>query len=183
MMRVNEMVDKENHIYIVLSDTGTWFTKIIQLYTKAPLNHASIAFDPELNEVYSFGRKNPMNPFVGGFVKEDMRGGLFKDATFAVYRCSMSESQFLTIRNIVQHIERESHLYKYNLPGLLGVMMNIPVAPERAYFCSQFVASVFEQAGARLVPKCAALTTPSDLERSGALELMFRGRSNLPVSA
>lgn len=44
-------------IYIVLTGTGTAFSGIIKWFTKAELNHASIAFDSELREVYSFGRK------------------------------------------------------------------------------------------------------------------------------
>ena len=40
-------------IYIILSNTGTLFSKAIGMYTKKELNHASIAFDEELNEMYS----------------------------------------------------------------------------------------------------------------------------------
>lgn len=45
-------------VYIVLTGTGTAFSGFIKWFTKADLNHASIAFDSELREVYSFGRKN-----------------------------------------------------------------------------------------------------------------------------
>lgn len=145
---------------------------MIRWYTKAPLNHASIAFDPQLKEVYSFGRKNPQNPFIGGFVKEDMQGPLFKNATIVVYQCTVSQIQFKKIRSIVGQFEVESHLYTYNLFGLLGVMLNIPIKRRNAYFCSQFVASVFEAANVQLVEKRAELTTPADLVRSGSLELM-----------
>ncbi|GED67846.1 hypothetical protein BRE01_15480 [Brevibacillus reuszeri] len=166
------MLKNKKHVYIVLSDTGTIFTRLIRFYTKAPRNHASIAFDLELKEVYSFGRKNPRNPFSGGFVKENLHDALSKDATLVVYRCSVSECQYKKIRTIIARFEEEAHLYKYNLPGVLGIVLNIPVKRRYAFFCSQFVASVFEQAGARLVHKCAALTTPADLEQSGELELM-----------
>lgn len=44
-------------VYIVLTGTGTTFSGFIKWFTKADLNHASIAFDSELREVYSFGRK------------------------------------------------------------------------------------------------------------------------------
>ncbi|XEC93797.1 hypothetical protein AB6A23_20950 [Paenibacillus tarimensis] len=162
-------------VYILLSDTGTWFTRMIRLYTRAPLNHASIAFDEQLTEVYSFGRKRPGNPFIGGFVKEDLRSELFKDATCAVYTCEVSEKDYLKIRDSVQQFAQEPDKYKYNLLGLIGIMLNVKVERENAFFCSQFVASVFERSGASLVPKCASLTTPADLERSEALKLMFRG--------
>lgn len=59
-------------IYVLLTDTGTLFTKIIRCFTNAPYNHVSIVLDEELNEIYSFGRKNLRNPFFGGFIREDV---------------------------------------------------------------------------------------------------------------
>ncbi|RED29249.1 hypothetical protein DES34_10633 [Brevibacillus brevis] len=44
-----------------------------------------------------------------------------------VNRCIVSESQFKKIRSIVGQFEVESHLYTYNLLGLLGVKLNIPI--------------------------------------------------------
>lgn len=61
----------------------------------------------------------------------------------------------------------------------MGILLNIQVKRENAFFCSQFVTSIFEEIGKSLVPKCAALTTPADLERSEALELVFRGKVQL----
>ncbi|MBJ6361454.1 hypothetical protein ACFOQM_09160 [Paenibacillus sp. GCM10012307] len=166
---------KKKHIYILLSDTGTWFTRMIKLYTKAEHNHASIAFDDEFKEVYSFGRKRPGNPFVGGFVKEDLQSEFFSKASCAVFSCKVSERKYNQLRAYVRKFEQEPHRYKYNLLGVLGIMMKIRVKRENAFFCSQFVATVFEQNGHSLVPKCASLTTPADLERSNALQLMYRG--------
>lgn len=165
------MPTQQRYIYIVLSDTGSLLSRMIRLYTKNKLNHVSIAFDKELNEVYSFGRKCPHNLFVSGFTQEDMRGVLFKDAKFKVFRYAVSETQYLKIRDIMERFKKDEPLYKYNFLGLLGVMFNRPVERDHAFFCSQFVAHVLEQAGVQLMSQCAALTTPSDFERSEALEL------------
>lgn len=162
-------------IYILLSDTGTWFTRMIRLYTKAEHNHASIAFDEEFREVYSFGRKRPSNPFVGGFVKEDLQSELFRKASCALFSCEVSESEYNRLRGYVLQFEQNPHHYKYNLLGVIGIMLGIRIKRENAYFCSQFVATVFEQNGQSLVPKCASLTTPADLERSELLEPLYRG--------
>ncbi|GJM70960.1 hypothetical protein HMSSN036_31760 [Paenibacillus macerans] len=70
-------MDGERSVYILLTNTGTLFTRVIKGYTGAPYNHASISFDRELSELYSFGRKNPNNPLNGGFVKEDIKTGTF----------------------------------------------------------------------------------------------------------
>lgn len=50
-------MNRDVEIYVLLTNTGTLFSKTIRWYTKNMLNHASIAFDRDLNEVYSFGRK------------------------------------------------------------------------------------------------------------------------------
>ena len=65
-------------IYIVISQTGTMLSKIVRLYTGDTYNHASIALDKELRQMYSFGRINPYNPVIGGFVKESPNSGTFK---------------------------------------------------------------------------------------------------------
>ena len=52
-------------VYIVLTQTGTILSRAVKLYTGKQYNHASIALDEELEELYSFGRVNPYNAFVG----------------------------------------------------------------------------------------------------------------------
>jgi hypothetical protein len=140
------------------------------------LNHASIAFDSDLNEVYSFGRKNPSNPFFAGFVKEDVRGEFFEHSTCALYRCTIDHSAYVNIRNQIHYMEKNRDQYKYNLLGMLGIMLNIEMKREYAYFCSQFVASVFEQSGVNLVDKPSLFVTPADLEKTALLELVYHGR-------
>lgn len=70
------MVEKKG--YILLTDTGTLFTKFIRLYTHQPYNHASIAFTSDLSEIYSFGRKHMRNPFVGGLCGRKYRNWFIK---------------------------------------------------------------------------------------------------------
>ena len=57
------MCVEQRKIYLLLTDTGTMFTRMIKLFTQEPLNHASLAFDDNLVEVYSFGRKKYEKPF------------------------------------------------------------------------------------------------------------------------
>ena len=57
-------------IYIVLSFTGTILSRIVRFYTRKEYSHVSIALDENLDEMYSFGRLNPYNAFIGGFVHE-----------------------------------------------------------------------------------------------------------------
>ncbi len=169
-------MNRDVDIYVLLTNTGTLFSKTIQLYTKNRLNHASIAFDQELTEVYSFGRKNPSNPFLAGFVREDVRGAFFEDSLCSLFKCTISHSTYVCIRNQIRYMEKNRDQYKYNLLGMVGVMLNIELKRDYAYFCSQFVASVFEQSGFVLVDKPALFVTPGDFEQTSKLELVYQGK-------
>lgn len=167
------MSDKK--IYILLTDTGTLFTRMIKLYTKQPLNHASIAFDQELKELYSFGRKYQSIPFIGGFVKENIHSRLFRQAKCAVYSCSVSDEQFSGLQDSISSVEQNQKDYKYNLLGLLGVMMNKDFERKNAYFCSQFVATILKESGISVFEKPAALITPQDLSEEKRFVLEYKG--------
>lgn len=162
-------------VYLLLTDTGTWFTRLIRLYTGDRYNHASIAFDPGLREMYSFGRKKPHNPLIGGFVRECAYGPLFVRAECALYSCTLSNDAYFRMRKIIREMKREQHQYKYNLLGLFALMFNTEIERERAYFCSQFVASLFAESGCPLSVKPPALTTPGELADSPRLRLVYQG--------
>ena len=57
-------------LYLVLSQTGSIWAQAIKIYTRDAYNHISISLSPELDTMYSFGRRHAYNPFWAGFVKE-----------------------------------------------------------------------------------------------------------------
>ena len=61
---------EEKSIYIILSQTGTMFSKALKVFTGAECNHSSISLSPTLDKMNSIGRLNPYNHFIGGFVQE-----------------------------------------------------------------------------------------------------------------
>src|SRR3954453_12785465 len=134
----------EKEIYLLLTDTGTILTRLIKSYTKKPYNHASIVFDTELVEVYSFGRKTAKNPYIGGFVREDIHSILFKQADCAIYSLTITNDEFQKMYQYIQEIAAQKEYYRYNFIGLFGVPFNKPIKRKNAFFCSQFVASVLK---------------------------------------
>lgn len=68
-------VKTQDHLYIVVSQTGTLLSRVLKLITGAQYNHVSLGLQPDLEYMYSFGRKNPYNPFYGGFVIESPKWG------------------------------------------------------------------------------------------------------------
>jgi hypothetical protein len=175
-------MSEQKTIYIILTDTGSILSRMIRLYTRAELNHCSIAFDDQLGEVYSFGRKYPRNPFIGGFVRENIRGHLFisshRPTNCAIFRCTLDIQSYNLIREQIHIIEADHEQYSYNIFGLFGVLLNIEVEPEKAFFCSQFISYLFENIGVRIVNKPPSLVTPQDIARSTKLQPLFYGALN-----
>lgn len=166
-------MDKD--IYIILSDTGSLLSKTIKLYTKAPYNHTSIGFDVKLNELYSFGRKNPNNPLFAGFVKENITHDFFRNAKCCIYKITINYNQYLLIKQMLEDFKTKEKRYKYNLIGLLGVMFNYPVKRNYHYFCSQFVATLLHKSGTCIFYKDTGLVKPSDFHCIKNATLIYEG--------
>lgn len=66
--------------------------------------------------------------------------------------------------------------YKYHLLGLVGVLLNIRIDRENAYFCSQFVASVLEETTVHPVAKPSCFVTPEDFALSLNAHKIFSGK-------
>ena len=132
----------EQHVYIVISQTGTLLSRIIKLVTKAEYNHASISLVPDLDVMYSFGRKNPYNPFWGGFVKESPRWGTFKRFSrtrIMVLDLAVTQEQYREIQNRINTISANREYYHYNYLGLYLAAFRVPYHQKRCYYCSEFV--------------------------------------------
>ena len=161
---------------ILLTDTGTLFTKFIRLCTHHPYNHASIAFTSDLSEVYSFGRKHIRNPFIGGFIEENIRTGLLKKAHCAVYSFDITQEQLEQMELYVEQIKAEKEYYHYNFIGLFGFLINRPIKRDHVFFCSQFVASVLAECEFNTFEKPLSLVAPQDLKEIPTLQLEFQGK-------
>lgn len=178
----------ERTVYFLFTDTGTYLSRAINYYTKESLNHVSIAFDKDLKEVYSFGRKRPNNPFIGGFVKEDIASSFLKDSKCAVYMYPISEADCEKIIGKIKEIENRKHDYRYNFIGLFGIMLRIEIKREYALFCSQFVATVLNETNDFRLLKPLCFTTPGDIRKMEGLQLIYHGklenyqRNRLPES-
>jgi len=166
-------------VYILLTNTGTLFTKSIQSYTRAPYNHASISFNRELTEMYSFGRKHPNNPLYGGFVKEDVWTGTyskFPETTCVIYELEVTARQVEKMKRVLRWFIKHEKKYMYNLLGLIGVTLREPIEFSNSYFCSQFVAEVLSRSGIHLWDKVPALVTPDDFRQQKQFRLIYEGK-------
>lgn len=132
----------ENSVYVVISQTGTILSRILRMITRREYNHASLSFCEDLNLMYSFGRKNPYNPFWGGFVKESASFGTFKrfsGTKVIVLRIETDEETYINMKSCVEKMATEPQNYKYNYFGLCIAALKIKFQRENCYYCSEFV--------------------------------------------
>ncbi|MFA1821812.1 hypothetical protein ACDX78_16795 [Virgibacillus oceani] len=169
-------VVKEKEIYFLFTDTGSLLAKVINQITGHSYNHVSVGFDEALQEVYSFGRKNEKNPFIGGFVKENINCDFLKNAVCEIYSCSVSAEECETIFRKIKEIQAESNHYKYNFIGLFGILLQIEINRKCAFFCSQFVATVTEDTEIFKFSKPACFVTPADIRSHKQLKLLYKGK-------
>lgn len=98
------MSNQNKQLYIVISQTGTLLSRILKQITGAEYNHASISLSRDLERMYSFGRRNPYNPFWGGFVIESPRTGTFKrfsETKVLVLSVSVTEEQHAELKEML----------------------------------------------------------------------------------
>ena len=132
---------KTKSIYIVLSQTGTMLSKVLKFFTGADYNHASIALSSNLKKMYSFGRLNPYNPFVGGFVEEGINIGTFKrfyKTNALVLKLDVDTRTYVQIEQMLNYFVKNKTKFHYNYVGLLLAMFKKDYSPTNRYYCSQF---------------------------------------------
>ncbi len=163
-------------IYIVLTHTRTILSKLIKRFTGDEFSHVSIALDIELEEMYSFGRLNPYNPFIGGFVHEHINKGTFKrfyKTKTKIFSLDLTNEQYSNIKNSIDKMEIEKNKYKFNILGLIAAGMHKKVGKDDAFYCAEFVKYVLEDAGVKTnLPK---IVKPEDFKDIPNLKEIYTG--------
>ncbi len=166
------------HVYLIFSKTGTWLSRALNIFSDTKYVHASISFDDSFSKMYSFGRTNPSNPFSGGFVEENLFGGVYKNNPLSeciIYKVKITNKQYDCLLKEVQLFQSEKDKYRYNFLGLFGVLVNRPLKRKDHYFCTQFVSEILIKSEIYYTQKIPELIRPSDLFLIRNKELIYEG--------
>lgn len=157
---------EKRHLYIVLTRTNTVMSNLIQILKNDEYTHAAISLDKELNHMYSFGRRNTYNPFVGRFKREDINEGIYKICNTlpgAIIEVEVSEEQYEKAKVLLEHFISNSHLYKYNYRGLVHSLINKPIYSDYRFLCSEFVYCILNEIGIADLKLSRNLVRPQSL--------------------
>ncbi len=169
---------KTEYIYLVFSKTGTWLSRSIGLVTRSPFTHVALSFDDKFDNLYSFGRVNPNNPFSGGFVIESLYDGVYKrssEAYCAIYKIPITSKQLIKLKEELNKFIYSDIAYKYNFLGLFSVLFHKPYERKSHYFCSQFITKLLSRSNIWHSSKPPGLTRPMDLLLIENKDLIFTG--------
>lgn len=161
-------------IYIVLTHTGTMLSKIIKTYTKDEFSHVSISLDNQLEEMYSFGRLNPYNPFWGGFVHEYIDKGTFKrfyKTQSKIYEIEINDNQYKDLKKIINNIELKS--YKFNVIGLFAAGFNRKIKKEKSFYCAEFIKYLINKSNIDI--KLPEVIKPEDFNNIEKGRVVYKG--------
>lgn len=173
-------------IYILLTRSGTLLSKLVYAVTGASYTHASMAFDEELNCLYSSTRKNGYTMFPAGPSKEYLNKGVFRlrdDAPCALYALEVTDEAYVRARRRAEHMMARGELYRFNTLGLILCALHIRWQRRRHYFCSQFVSEVLEKSGAMELPKGQHPDAPQRLRPAAPAEVPVQGTLSRPAPA
>lgn len=171
------MEKKSKKIYIVLTYTGTFISKIIRIFTRAEYCHVSLSLDRKLNKMYSFGRLNPYNPFIGGFVHEGINIGTFKRfkrTKAEIYSIEVTSKQYNIIKQRIKQFEKNKDEYKFNRLGLFLAGINYKYTRENRFYCSEFVKYLIEHA--EIDMKLPNVMKPIDFKTIIESDYLYKGK-------
>lgn len=170
------MKKKTKKVYIVLTYTGTILSKIIKFYTKEEYSHVSLSLDKRLNKMYSFGRLNPYNPFIGGFVHEGIDIGTFKrfkKTKTEIYEIEVTNEQYNKIRLEIKNFKNNRKNYKFNTMGLFLAGVNYKYKRNNKFYCAEFVSYLIDEANLEI--NLPNVVKPMDFKKYNNLNLLYKG--------
>lgn len=171
----------ERSVYILLTRSGTYFSRLIHRMTAADYTHVSICLDGELQHFYSFGRKSDIFLFPAGFVREDLQGGVFRrfsQMPCALYELRVPPEVYRQLELRIEGMYDAADVYHYSCLGVVLCKLELAYQRQHHYFCSQFVADLLQRSGALEFTKAASLVQPGDFLYLPQLQLRYQGQLN-----
>ena len=146
---------KDEHIYLIMSDTGSPGSELLSVFTRKMYNHVSISFDYDLKTVISYNGGEKLYP--PGMNKEQI--SFFqkkKGASIIVYSLACTKTQKEAMIEKVREINRDGSAY--NITGLVTRATFKP----NIMFCSQFIYTLLHGVGLNYFESKAIDVKPTD---------------------
>ncbi len=165
-------------IYILLTHSNTFISRLIRLATDDMYTHASIAFDESLQPLYSFARKYVYIPLPAGLRVETLINGFYKKdrcIPCALYELEVEDEVYETAKREVENMMKNATDYSFNVLGLILCRLGISWQRKYSYFCSEFVGEILMKSKALSFTKHPSLMRPNDYTKFSQLQCCYEG--------
>ena len=109
------------YIYIVISQTHTGFAGTIRRFGKIKYNHAAVALDEQMTQLYAFARPKHHALLLGRLVHETLFRYTLGKHSFVdvmIFRIPVTEDQYAWVKDTIYRIKNDK-AYIYNLFSVL----------------------------------------------------------------
>ena len=168
----------ESHIYLVFVKTDTLLSRSIGVITKSEYTHVALSLDSNFENMYTFGRIKPNNPFFAGLTIENFHTGIYQrsvNCPSLIYKIPVSAKQLDKLIEELNKYYSSDKKYKYNFLGLFAVLMDKSWKRDNHYFCSEFITYLLSKSDIWHSPKEPELTKPCDLINITNKEIFYKG--------
>ena len=165
-------------VFIVLTYSDNPIGIAIRKFTGAEWSHCLIAFNPELDPMYSFATRTQLsNEKLSkmGFVYQNSKDNFYalKKSKYVVYVMFVNKAAITAMKNRCQYFMNHEKESKYDFKGLIDIFRGKDTESHRKYFCSRFVAEILAQ-GVKL-DKLPSLYQPEDFKNFNNISLVNAG--------
>ena len=129
------------YIYVAFLVTNTNMGRLIRLFTRNQYSHVSIAFEHDLNKMYSFARYNINSPISGGFVVEEPYRYLINNSDIFVKICKLPVSavEYKRIKKEVEYFHKHKEKMIYNTLNAVLSLIKKRLEMKNTFTCLEFV--------------------------------------------
>lgn len=127
-------------IYIMISQTNTRFASLVRRLGRTDYNHAAVALDEELDQLYAFARPKHKAVLSARLVKENVHRytlGKEESVNVIIFKVDVTERQYLWVKNTIEQIYNDKE-YIYNLLSVLSYPLSKGFSTYKAFSCIEF---------------------------------------------
>ncbi len=152
-------------LYLVLSETGSFPSRLIRFFTKDAYSHVSLSLNSELTEMYTFGRRFLYSIFPGGYIKECIHERMykrFKNTRMSVVEITIDDKIYTEIIKRLRDMYVERRKYRYNYCGVFLAKFHKNFKRKNYYYCSEFIYEILYEFGVIVEDEPRRIVRPND---------------------
>lgn len=149
-------------VYIILTEGKSLFSAAIKKVTDSAYSHASISFDLDLHDMYSYDIDIPKQ---SGFRKWDIEE-IDKDKKIAIFAIFLKEEDYNKLKENIEWFKDHAKETAYSFRNIFSFIFNIePDKNDMRMFCSQFVDRLLKLIGVDITGLKSNKVSPAEFKK------------------